>query len=304
MKEQGRLPRRSFLNLMLKGGGGAVAAYYTYAAGAAHLSTGIPAEKRRFWEDLETKTLWMSEDEVSEFHQEVEMRYKVDIVDPNEMSHATFSSQYTYYEDVPTESVPTLPWEAPAITVLARSLQTLPAYLYQPRESGLRVKFILIPEFPTISIYSSETIAGYTYSPSVDEVYLGRNKNWFTFNRFNDVLLALAHELAHRVTYVNGLDLGQLLEILGKNNMSDLSDEFMFEQNLSLKEFQKEWNMVKYPQLKNGLFRIEEFVAIGAEIYLYGRKKFIAIYKPFLGQERSEKFYVWLKENIFAEWEI
>lgn len=280
------ITKREFLKLSAVAVGGSAFTFLGIDSLLAHFNLPVGATLTEgFWNQLETSTLGMSETDVKSMRDGVEKKFCVDVVSPTDQSTVTLSG---YGEGA---KVPLVEWKAPELVVLTESLMNLPSKMYGPNKNGGRVRFIMLEKAPDLTPGSAGTAAFCMCNGNgdLDSVVIGRSdypqlgigRVW--------TRSAHCHELTHRVIADDRTDLPGLGQLLGIVDEKQLGEIFSTYDGLST------WPA----NLNYGGTNYQEFAAVGAEVYLFGKEKMCNIYLPYLGQEGALRFYVWLKLNVF-----
>jgi len=139
-------------------------------------------------------------------------------------------------------------------------------------------------------------------------------------------LQTIIHEIAHRIHAVQREKMDpELFEILGvKDHLEFKEAKFIKEGKVHsvASSFKRAFETTKKEKsitmgllallqwesidelLEYGNTNPNEFTSVGAGYYIYGKENFLTIYSNFMGSEKADKFYNFLKKNVFAEKEF
>ena len=286
--------RRDFLKLAGGVGSRGLFSYLGLDSFMAHSGTRGSTLTGDFWNKLETFTLGMSEQDTKKLEKKVEEEFYINVVNPVEQRSVNAIS-YESGSGGQEVEVPVVEWSASELVVLATSLMSLPPKMYIPGRNYPnmpgedRVKFIMLGEAPNVNPAKGGTTAAFCRCGNeggavvlgrVDFPQIGIGRIW--------TRSAICHELAHKVVNADQLDLPGLGKKLGINDETQLNKVFSTASSTG-------WPA----DLRYGSTNYREFVAVGAEAYLFGKERMCGIYSSFLGQEGALKFYLWLKWNVF-----
>lgn len=286
LKSKTPFSRRSFLRIS-----GLLSLALFADSSLAHFTRATTLTKR-FWEDVERGTLGMSKDRLEGLKQEVENQFAIDVVDTAEQSE---TSTYLFFFDRSRQNMEKFPVHDPTaseLVVLSKILSDLPPHFYRPfKHNQNRVKFIIYDSrgvkegLPTwnCSCGGPETI-------SHPEIRIPQDEFSPLVTFYNNSRWKVVHELTHRVFFQ-----------LGDGFTDKLKKSLSIQDETHLKErFQM---TIPFGRLWYGSTDWREFVAVGGEVYLSGRDKFVERYKPHLGEPAASNFYDVMKQDIFRGYE-
>jgi len=158
----------------------------------------------------------------------------------------------------------------------------------------------------------------------------GEYRHFKTFDSKNDTVVlvrapeneksylqVIVHEMTHRIHALRGNKMdAELFKILGVKDQIEFKEaKFAKSRNSVFTVLRRMLDRVKrdksltmgildagssFPEhLEYGKTNSNEFTSVGAEYYIYGKKTFLITYTPFMGEEKSVKFYDFLKKNVF-----
>ncbi|MEK7091051.1 MAG: twin-arginine translocation signal domain-containing protein [Patescibacteria group bacterium] len=292
-KPRGKMSRRDFLKLSGQAGLTALFAYLGIDSAIVNLGV-FPRESgsltEDFWNKTETSTLGISEEDTRRLKVGIENKFCVNIIDPAKQGTVNVGSYENSNEGAKAEVVE---WQAPELVVLAENLMNLPPKMYKLGRDGQKVKFVMLRKSPNLNQNARGGTAAFCMCGGeddsvvvgrVDFPLLGFGRTW--------TKSMMCHELTHKVVGDDNLDLAGLGVLLGIGDEAKLSKIFSIADSLG-------WPA----NLKYGSVNFNEFVAVGAEAYLFGKEKMCHLYLPYLGKEGALRFYVWLKLNVFDKFE-
>lgn len=294
------ISRRAALGTIARWGVGGTALFLGIDTTLVHTDTqkGAGFFTRPFWERLETGTLNESSDELAE---ELISRYDVRLLSPD------VDLEFVDSEKVQSVLGYVVKWDAPRIEALSDILEKVPPSFYQPRlEDGQKKPLGLTLFDPSPKDQVARALGGLSHAlPSSGETpsdYSGLifyNKKMLGETIFEKEAadLTMVHELTHYAAQDRVNDLKpEIVQITG-----------IFDENQLRQTFKS--NLVHSPdfmaydvnqrKVMYGGTNFHEFVAIGSEFYFQGYKKFMKVYNPFFGRERTHQLYEFFKAEIY-----
>ncbi|MDP2637862.1 MAG: hypothetical protein Q8P26_02280 [Candidatus Levybacteria bacterium] len=133
-----------------------------------------------------------------------------------------------------------------------------------------------------------------------------------------EYIMRIVHELSHKAHAIKGEEMDiQLIDLLKLNNKQEFTEKKFITKGFSkttVSFLRGVFNISKRQKsltrgilmesairshLEYGNTNLNEFTSVGSEFYIYGKSNFLSIYSPFIGKSKAEKFYNFLKENVF-----
>lgn len=287
--------RRTFLKILgatavaMAGGLPIIDTLSAHTAGSDSITTA-------FYEHLETGTLFQ---DPKVLKRNVEDQFGVVIL-PGEKPEEIAEKFNIDAEMVKKTMVLRTDWDAPRLWAIYSTLAILPKQFYASRKLGDEQQPLSFSLFEYTPVFRSAA----SYFLLNHEVQLGRADFRQTIFEQLPSKKRLVHELTHSITslvYAFRNSEQQLKDLVQLHTTDELRQAFtsiITEDDTDLKPYRiKSWRT----HIGYGASNFDEFWSVAAEYYIDGKSTFVREYTPYLGPERTERFYKGLREILFEE---
>lgn len=195
---------------------------------------------------------------------------------------------------------PKIKWDSPRLSLVNDVLGNLPQSFYKPRISNegreipLKIALLNPRDLPLSQCVCGQDIPGTVGSQPEIEF----TSNILNFRNKDEIQVSkttIVHELTHYAIEPRMPELREkICGRLGLNSEEELQQEFDFAHYVFDPTFSIGSNEIKYAGQN-----FSEFFAVTGQFYAMGRNKFLSLYVPQIGEDKSIKLYQSMKDEVF-----
>jgi len=268
-------------------------------AAMALSAIGIPADNPN--QNLNFSSVYKNNPEivqslsVQDLERMAERLYQIQIVSPEEKKAIELSNGAI---------IETAEWNKEEITNFMRVLDKLPHNFYSPDPGGIPVNFIVSdidPQNLNKGGMPYGALCSCRPNSKIPEVVFTRKG----FRNFYDMSIIITHELTHRVsTSKDDKFMSQLLGVPDNVDFGEFSNDNFVNKidTLQLIDALENAGFNKYAvqnMFRYGLHNPDEFTSVASQFYIGGKENFLKLYGVYIGDEKAQRLYDYMKNKIF-----